>query len=532
MVATQNPLATNVALDVLRQGGQAIDAGIAAAFALAVVEPYNSGLGGGGFALYFDPALPAPVFLDFRERAPLEATPQAYMFDGKAQPQWLQNGWKAAAVPGEVAGLFALHERFGRDSIKKLLAPAQRLARDGFPVDMILARRLRENAERFRADAQARQTFLNASGEPLNVGALLVQTQLASTLQALAKKGPEAFYGERAAQRWSAASQAQGGLFRPQDFRRYKPQWREPLHGSYREFEILSAPPPSSGGGVLLEALAVAEQFNLTKTGAGSAESLHVMAQALGFAFYDRVQFYGDPDFVRIPLPHLLSSTLANRRARRVSQQRALSAAELARDDRADRQTTHLVVVDEGGRALSMTLTLNTSFGAGVMLPGTGIVLNNQMDDFSLPDVANTYGLLGGQNNAIAPGKTPLSSMAPTMVLKNGRPVLVLGSPGGPRIISSVFNAIINWTDFQMNVRDAVQAPRLHYQWQPDLLYLEDNGFAPEVMQALRRKGHHLEIQPAWSNVQAIAITPATSDGERLLQGAADDRGQGRVEGF
>jgi gamma-glutamyltranspeptidase / glutathione hydrolase len=524
MVAAAHPLASQVGRDVLRAGGNACDAAVAAAFALAVVEPYSSGLGGGGLILVHTAIDGRVRALDCRETAPAAARSDMFVRNGVADPKLSQTGGLAVAVPGLVRGLAELHRAGGRLPWADLLQPAIALARDGFPVDAELQARIKEEASRLDAAGQA---VFRPGGVTPAVGSRLVQADLARTLAAIADGGAEAFYAGRLAEAIVAGARAAGGVLTTADLAACRPLWREPVRGAYRGVEVWSMPPPSSGGVVLVEMLNVLSGRDLAAAGWGAAETWRCLAGAMRLAFADRARWLGDPDFCPVPVARLTSSGYADSQRARLDA--AFSAPAAAGAPAESPHTTHLSVIDGAGNAVSATLTINLSFGSGVIAPGTGVILNDEMDDFSAqPGAPNYFGLVGGAANAIAPGKRPLSSMAPTIVLRDGRPWLVLGSPGGSRIITAVLQVLVNVVDFGLDLEMAVRAPRIHQQWSPPETGCEPLAVVPEVAAALRARGLVLVPRAVVGNVQAIMIDPRTG----VRTGVSDPRGIGEPAGY
>ncbi|SDI40375.1 gamma-glutamyltransferase [Propionivibrio dicarboxylicus] len=508
MVVSEQRLASAVGVDILRQGGNAIDAAVAVGYALAVVHPCCGNLGGGGF-MTLRLADGRTTFLDFREKAPAAAASDMYLdADGKVLRNASLDGYRAAAVPGSVLGLDTAWRRYGRLSRATVMAPAIRLAREGFVLTRGDTDILDTTVARLRRDPEAARIFLRPDGSPLQPGDRLVQTDLARTLTAIARHGPPAFYRGRIAQAVESASRRQGGILSAADFAAYAVAERAPVRCAYRGFVIHSAPPPSSGGTTLCESLNVLEGFDLKSMGAGSAQTLAVMTEAMRQAFLDRNTFLGDPDFVDVPLPHLLSRDYAKSIVANISG-RARSSADLApaRLQKESSETTHYSIVDADGNAAAVTTTINGRFGAAVIAPGTGFFLNNEMDDFTVaPGTANLYGLVQGAANAIAPGKRPLSSMAPTLVTRDDRLFMALGSPGGARIISIVLQTLLNVIDHGMAPQEAVDAPRIHHQWLPDTVYYETRGLSPDTREALQARGYALLEQSPWGALGLIVV--------------------------
>lgn len=508
MVVSEQRLASAVGIDILRRGGNAVDAAVAVGYALAVVHPCCGNLGGGGF-MTLRLADGRTTFLDFREKAPMAATPEMYRdAQGNVIKEASLYGYRAVAVPGSVLGLDTAWRRYGRLSRAAVMAPAIRLAREGFVLTRADTDILDTTLARLRQDPEAARIFLRPDGTPLQPGDRLVQADLARTLAAIARRGPAAFYRGRIAQAVENAAMRQGGVITAADFAAYAVAERRPLQCTYRGYVFHSAPPPSSGGTTLCESLNVLEGFDLAGMGAGSAPALAVMTEALRQAFLDRNTFLGDPDFVDAPLSRLLSRDYAKSIGAEISG-RARSSAALAPASQPSEstETTHYSIVDAEGNAAAVTTTINGRFGAAVIAPGTGFFLNNEMDDFTVaPGAANLYGLVQGAANAIAPGKRPLSSMAPTVVTRDGRLFMALGSPGGARIISIVLQTALNVIDHGMAPQEAVDAPRIHHQWLPDAVYYETRGLSADTREALKARGYALIEQSPWGAAGLIVV--------------------------
>ncbi len=521
MVATDHRLASEVGLRMLRRGGNAVDAAVAVGFALAVVLPSAGNLGGGGFMLIHDAGSGRDLALDFREMAPAAATADMYLDPrGNVIPQRSLYSHAAVGVPGTVAGLVHALERYGTLPLPVVMAPAIRLARAGFPVSDDLARMLESQRERLGAWPASRAIFFRA-GRPLTTGERLVQKDLARSLQLIARQGTRAFYQGDIGRRIAADMARHGGLITRADLARYRVVERAPVTGNYRGYRIVSMPPPSSGGTHLVQMLNLLERYPLSDYGSGSARVLHLEAEAMKLAYADRAEWLGDPDFAKLPVAGLTSRAYADELARTIDVDRARPAAEI-RPGRPQpyesEQTTHYSVADGRGNAVATTYTLNLAFGSGIVAQGTGILLNNEMDDFvAKPGVPNAFGLIGGAANAIAPGKRPLSSMSPTIVLKDGRPWLVTGSPGGSRIITATLQTLINSIDFALNPAEAAAAPRIHHQWTPDELRVE-KGLSPDTLDLLRARGHPVVLTAPMGRTQTIRI-----DGGGF-QGCSDPR--------
>lgn len=539
MVATAHPSATQAGIAMLRQGGNAVDAAVAAAFALAVAEPYSSGIGGGGFAMIRHGKDLA--FLDFREVAPRKATRDMYLVDGKPRPELSRDGALAAAVPGAVAGYLELHGRWGRLPRAAVLAPAIRIARDGFLVDSRYQSAAGWRLEALSKDPEAVKIFLvekdgKASVPP--IGHRIVQADLARTLETLAKEGAPAFYKGSIARLLEADMKARGGLVDREDLAAYEVKTRKPLLGSYRGHAIATAPPPSAGGQVILTLLNTLEKLP-EATPFHDPDALHLYLEVLKRTYADRMLF-GDPAFVDIPVAQLITKDRATRMVSAIGKKATPSLQvppgqftpvegklpSALTDDGMD--TTHLDVVDVEGNAVSLTTTVNYGFGAAIVARGTGILWNDEMDDFAIaPGVPNVFGVVGAEANAVAPGKIPLSSMAPTFVFAGNTvdsPLrLLVGSPGGPRIPTTIAQVIHNHLAFGADVEKAISLGRVHHQHLPDAALVEPFTLDPLTLDALRRKGHLVEERQPWSNATAIAIDPETG----LRTGAADPRGVG-----
>lgn len=534
MVAAAHPLATAAGLVILRQGGNAVDAAVATTLAISVVEPFSAGIGGGGFLLLRLQPTEEVKALDFRERAPLASSRTMFLdAQGKPRPKASTDGHLAAGTPGTISGLYAAHQRYGKLPWATVVAPAIRLAADGFPVSWPLARAIQQR-QLLRQNPAGRSIF-SRNGTPLTVGDRLVQTDLAKTLKAIADQ-PESFYTGWIARAIAADMAANGGLITQVDLQRYRPIWREPVCGQFQGYQICSMPPPSSGGVHLLQILNLIDSPDLKGKGWHHPDTLHQMVEAMRIAYADRAEHLGDPDFVKVPVRALTNPAYAVQRRREIdlqkarpsSQVRAADLALLQQLSKESSDTSHLNVVDGAGNAVSLTFTVNLGFGAGVVVPGTGIILNNEMDDFAIaPDVPNAFGLVGREANAIAPGKTPLSSMTPTIVSRNGQLRLVVGAPGGSTIITTVLQVILNVLVYDMDARRAIAAPRFHHQWLPDRLLVERFGFDSLTLTELSRRGHQITERDGWGNANAIV---RTEDG--WLEGAADPRGEGAAYGY
>ncbi|MDF7659965.1 gamma-glutamyltransferase [Erwiniaceae bacterium L1_54_6] len=523
MVASVDATATEVGVQILRQGGNAVDAAVAVGFALAVTHPQAGNLGGGGFML-LRTASGHTTAIDFREMAPARASRNMFLDkQGNADSKLSLTSHLASGTPGTVAGFALAAHKYGTLPLSTLLAPAIKLARNGIIVNDALADDLATyGKETLIHHDNSRAIFYKADGQPYQQGDRLVQKNLAHSLQLIAQQGPDAFYKGKIADEIAAEMAQHGGLIGKADLAAYRAVERKPVSGSYRGYEVFSMPPPSSGGIHIIEILNILENFDLAKMGFGSADAMQVMAEAEKYAYADRSEYLGDPDFVKVPQQALTSKAYAKSLAQQIDINKARPSSDIKPgklEPYESNQTTHFSVVDKDGNAVAVTYTLNTYFGSGIVAGESGILMNNEMDDFSAkPGTPNVYGLVGGDANAVQPAKRPLSSMSPTIVAKDGKTWLVTGSPGGSRIITTVLQMVVNSIDFGMNVAEATNAPRFHHQWLPDQLRVE-KGFSPDTLRLLESKGQHVKVLPAMGSTQSIMIGP---DGTRY--GASDPR--------
>ncbi|GME44889.1 gamma-glutamyltransferase [Pantoea sp. QMID2] len=523
MVASVDALATQVGVEILRQGGNAVDAAVAVGFALAVTHPQAGNLGGGGFML-LRTASGRATAIDFREMAPGHASRDMFLDkQGNADSKLSLTSHLASGTPGTVAGLALAAKKYGTLPLSTLLAPAIKLARDGIPVNDALADDLKTyGKEVLITHPNSKAIFYKPDGTPWQKGDRLVQKNLAHSLQLIARQGPDAFYKGEIADEIAGEMAQHGGLISKADLAAYRAVERQPISGTYRGYEVFSMPPPSSGGIHIVQILNILENFDLAKMGFGSADAMQVMAEAEKYAYADRSEYLGDPDFVKVPWQALTSKAYAKTLAQQIDVAKARPSSEIKPgklEPYESNQTTHFSVVDKQGNAVAVTYTLNTYFGSGIVAGKSGILMNNEMDDFSAkPGTPNVYGLVGGEANAVQPAKRPLSSMSPTIVAKGGKTWLVTGSPGGSRIITTVLQMVVNSIDFGMNVAEATNAPRFHHQWLPDQLRVE-KGFSPDTLRLLEAKGQHVKVLPAMGSTQSIMIGP---DG--MLYGASDPR--------
>jgi gamma-glutamyltranspeptidase/glutathione hydrolase len=544
MVASVHELASRAGVEMMKGGGNAVDAAVAIGFALAVVHPAAGNIGGGGFMLV-RMADGMTHFLDYREKAPSKATKSMYLDkDGNVVANVSTLGYLASGVPGSVKGLVYAEQKWGKLALTKVMEPAIRLARDGYPLSWGDARTM-SNDKGMAHFSESKRIFQN-EGKGFRNGDVFRQPELANTLERIAAT-PDDFYTGEMAKQIAAFMQEGGGMITAEDLAKYEVKDRQVVRGTYRGLEILSAPPPSSGGVALIEALNILEGFDLAKAGLDSAETIHLVSEAYRRAFYDRAEFMGDPDFTKVPVAQLIDKKYAaawreSIQPQTVSLSRSLKRPEIFPElDRyaaehpvtlplkESTQTTHYSVVDAEGNAVAVTTTLNDAFGSKVTLEGLGFLLNNEMDDFAAKvGVPNTYGLIQGPANAVGANKRPLSSMTPTIVLKDGKLWLVLGSPGGPTIITTVANILLSSADFGLDIQKAVNAPRFHQQWMPDSIVLERDRFSPDTIRLLEAQGYKITYADTGDG-ECIAIDLKT--GERL--GATDGRNEtGRAMGY
>ena len=550
VVVSVHELASRVGVEIMQAGGNAVDASVATGFALAVVHSPAGNIGGGGFML-IRMADGKTHFLDYREKAPAAATRDMYLdAQGNVIPGASEIGYKAIGVPGSVAGLTYAERKYGKLTLKQVIAPAIKLAREGYALTWEEAQDLHDD---HLAEFPESHRVFQRNGDYYQPGEVFRQPDLARTLERIAEK-PDDFYHGSLARELAAAMQKGGGLITAADLANYEVKEREPVRGTYRGYEVISAPPPSSGGTVLLESLNILEGYDLANLGDRSAQSIHFTVEAFRRAFFDRAEFMGDPDFSKIPVAQLIDKKYAAAWRDTIDAAHASPSKELKRPavfneleqyaaahppamaPPESNHTTHYSVVDAEGNAVAVTTTLNDWFGSRVTADGLGFLLNDEMDDFSSkPGVPNADGLIQSSANAIGPGKRPLSSMTPTIVVRDGKTVLVLGSPGSSKIISTVANVLMGVVDYGMNIQEAVNAPRFHNQWLPDVVDVE-KWFSPDTVSALRQMGYNVEVGlhfgtevvPYWSDAECIAIDAKT--GDRL--GASDGRNGGKAVGY
>ena len=550
IVVSVHELASHVGVEIMQGGGNAVDAAVATGFALAVVHPPAGNIGGGGFML-IRMADGQTHFLDYREKAPAAATRDMFL---DAQGNLIQGaseiGYKSIGVPGSVAGMVYAEQKYGKLTLKQVMAPAIRLAREGYALTWGEASDLHD---RHLAEFPESHRVFQRGGDYYKPGEIFRQPDLARTLERIAEK-PDDFYHGSLARELAAAMQKGGGLITADDLAHYEVKEREPVRGTYRGYEVISAPPPSSGGTVLIESLNILEAYDLGKMGDRSAQSIHYATEAFRRAFFDRAEFMGDPDFAKIPVAQLIDKKYAAAWQQTIDPAHATPSKDLKRPAAfseleqyaaahplvmappESNHTTHYSVMDADGNAVSVTTTINDWFGSRVTADGLGFLLNDEMDDFSSkPGVPNSDGLIQGNANAIGPGKRPLSSMTPTIVVHDGKTIMVLGSPGSSKIITTVANVLMGVVDYGMNIQEAVNAPRFHHQWMPDVLNVEQ-WFSPDTVNLLRHMGYNIEIglhfgtfvAPYWSDAECIGVDAKT--GDRL--GASDGRNGGKAVGY
>ena len=528
MVASHNQLSSEIAADILAKGGNAIDAGAALGFALAVTLPRAGNIGGGGFMLVHVAALNRTIAIDFRETAP-SAARQDMFFDENGNvvlDQTYRFSHKSSAVPGSVAGLAHIVENYGSMTLAEVLEPAIRLARDGIEVTYDLAADL-ARSQRLKNNPASLRKFYKPDGSNYEVGELWKQPDLAWTLSEIAEHGVEAFYSGSVAEKIVADMEAHNGLITMQDLADYRVVEREPVRGSFRGYEIAAMPAPSSGGTHVIQMLNILENFPLAKMGPESADTLHIMAEAMKFSYADRSKYLGDPDFVEVPSEILVSKKYASDIAAKISMERALTSDEIAPGQLSiyeSDETTHYSVVDDEGNMVGNTYTLMFTFGSGVVIEGTGILMNNNMGNFTLrSDIPDAFGLMGSENNLIRPNRRPVSSMSPVLVSKNGQPILMTGSPGGSKIISANMQMVLNVVEFGMNIADAAVAPRIHHQWKPDVLEIE-SGISPDTVSRLIDRGQNINFSQRSAGMGSLQ-TVMWQDG--IFYGYSDPRRPG-----
>ncbi|HEN3565873.1 TPA: gamma-glutamyltransferase [Yersinia enterocolitica] len=536
MVVTSQYLASQVGTDILKMGGNAIDAAVAVGYAQAVVNPCCGNIGGGGF-MTIHLADGTDTFINFRETAPAAASADMYLDkEGKVTKDASLYGYLAAGVPGTVLGMDSAQKKYGKLTRQQVMAPAIKLAREGFVLTRADTDILDTTVKRFRQDPESARIFLRKDGEALQPGDRLIQADLAATLTAISEKGPDAFYQGKIPQAVEAAAKKGGGILTAADFANYKITETAPITCSYRGYKFVSSPPPSSGGVTLCETLNVLEGYDLKGMGFNSAAYIHTLTEAMRHAYMDRNTFLGDPEFVKNPIDRLLSKSYAADIRKQIVANKATPSVEVqpGMQPHEKPETTHYSIVDHDGNAVSTTYTVNGRFGAVVIAPGTGFFLNDEMDDFTVKvGEQNLYGLVQGATNSIAPGKRPLSSMSPTLVTKDGKTFMVLGSPGGSRIITITLQTALNVIDHGMAPQEAVDAPRIHHQWLPDEVYYEQRGVSADSLNLLKTMGYKMVEQNPWGAAELILVGLAGVEGVSPANSGNDSAVSGKVrEGY
>ncbi|MGE4681837.1 gamma-glutamyltransferase [Yersinia enterocolitica] len=536
MVVTSQHLASQVGTDILKMGGNAVDAAVAVGYAQAVVNPCCGNIGGGGF-MTIHLADGTDTFINFRETAPAAASADMYLDkEGKVTKDASLYGYLAAGVPGTVLGMDSAQKKYGKLTRQQVMAPAIKLAREGFVLTRADTDILDTTVKRFRQDPESACIFLRKNGEALQPGDRLIQTDLADTLTAISEKGPDAFYQGKIPQAVEAAAKKGGGILTAADFANYKITETAPITCSYRGYKFVSSPPPSSGGVTLCETLNVLEGYDLKSMGFNSAAYIHTLTEAMRHAYMDRNTFLGDPEFVKNPIDRLLSKSYAADIRKQIVANKATPSVEVqpGMQPHEKPETTHYSIVDHDGNAVSTTYTVNGRFGAVVIAPGTGFFLNDEMDDFTVKvGEQNLYGLVQGATNSIAPGKRPLSSMSPTLVTKDGKTFMVLGSPGGSRIITITLQTALNVIDHGMAPQEAVDAPRIHHQWLPDEVYYEQRGVSADSLNLLKTMGYKMVEQNPWGAAELILVGLAGVEGVSPANSGNDSAVSGKVrEGY
>ncbi|MDN5450104.1 MAG: gamma-glutamyltransferase [Enterobacterales bacterium] len=536
MVVSSQHLASQVGVDILKMGGNAIDAAVAVGYAQAVVNPCCGNIGGGGF-MTIHLANGEDTFINFRETAPAAASANMYLDEkGNVKKGASLYGYLAAGVPGTVLGLDTAQRKYGKLTRQQVMEPAIKLAREGFILNRGDTDILDTTIAKFRDDPEAARIFLRQNGDPLQPGDRLIQTDLANTLESIAQNGPDAFYQGKIPQAVEAAAKKGGGILTAKDFADFRIAETAPITCSYRGYEFVSAPPPSSGGVTLCEILNVLEGYDLKASGFNSAQTIHTMTEAMRHAYMDRNTFLGDPAFVKNPTEKLLSKEYAAEIRKQIQPEIATPSSRVqpGMEPHEKPETTHYSIVDHSGNAVSTTYTINGRFGSVVIAPGTGFFLNDEMDDFTVKvGEQNMYGLVQGATNAIAPGKRPLSSMTPTLVTKDGKVFMVVGSPGGSRIITITLQTVLNIIDHGMAPQEAVDAPRIHHQWLPDEVYFEQRGLSADTQKLLQERGYKLVEQTPWGAAELIMVGLPGAAGVSSESSGNDSAVSGKVrEGF
>ena len=527
MVSSQNEAATRVGVEILKQGGNAIDAGVAVGLALAVTLPRAGNIGGGGFMLVHIAEEQRTVAIDFRETAPSLAHPDMYFGpDGEVDNAEYRSTHKSSAVPGTIAGLAHILEKYGTMDWAELVEPALKLAREGFPVTQDLANNLRASKARLTINPVTASIFYKEEGQDYQVGDIFRQPQLAWTLEQLKTHGPGAFYEGEIAKRLVGGMESHNGLITMEDLKNYSVIEREPVRGTFRDFDIAAMSAPSSGGMAIVQMLNILENFPIRELGYGSADAMHIMTESMKLAYADRSKYLGDPDYLDLPVEELTSKLYAKHLADGILMEEARASDDILPGDLTpyeSSETTNYSILDEEGNAVVNTYTLMASYGSGVVIEGLGFLMNNNMGNFTLrPDIPDPFGLMGSADNQIMPGRRPVSSMTPLIVLRDGVPFLLTGSPGGSRIITTNLQLLVNVLEHGMNIADATAAPRIHHQWYPDRLQVE-SGFSPDALRILEERGHGLSLSAGMGSLQTVLF-----DGD-LYYGYSDPRRPGAM---
>ena len=532
MVVTSEPTATEIGASILQQGGNAVDAAVAVGLALAVTLPRAGNIGGGGFMMIYLADGGRVTAIDYREKAPGRAHRDMYLDeDGHVDAERVQYSHLASGVPGTVAGLALALETYGTMSLEQVITPAIEVAEEGFEVTPWFSEGIKYRAERFRSHASTREVFFKPDGSFYEPGDVFVQEDLARTLRLIARQGTDAFYRGEIADLITAEMERHGGWITKEDLAAYRPAVRHPVSGTYRGYQVFSMPPPSSGGVHIIQMLNILEGFDLKASGHNTAATIHLMTETMKRAYADRSRYLGDPDFVDVPVEGLMSKAYASTLREQIDPSKVTPSQDIAPGTPPgyeSPETTHFSIVDKDGNVVSNTYTINFSYGSGIVVQGAGFLLNNEMDDFSAkPGVPNDDGLIGADANAIVPNKRMLSSMTPTIVLKDEKPFLVTGSPGGSRIITTTLQVILNVIDHGMNVQEAVNAPRMHHQWLPDQIRMEE-GFSADTIHILKSMGYDVITGTAMGSANSILIDHQTG----FLYGAVDPRRHGLAMGY
>ncbi len=503
VISTQGTYSTKAGIEILKKGGNLFDAFTAVSFAIGVERPQSTGIGGGGFLVFYHAREKKVYAVDFREMAPGKAKSDMFL-DEKGEPTKKSlAGALAVATPGLVAGVLEIQKKYGKLPLSEVLKPAIELAEKGFPVYPALHDAIKTEKENLAKFPSSKQIFLNADGEPWPVGHMFIQTDLAKTMKEISAKGAKAFYQGEIADKIVSTMRAHSGIIDKKDLAGYKVKWRKPVTGRYKDFEIHSMPPPSSGGTHVIQILNMVEKDKLAKKGPQDPQSIHLIASAMQRAFVDRAVYMGDPDFVKVPVDKIISKTYAAKLRRRIGEQAQKSKDFDLKEE--SPETTHFSMMDKDGNVIASTQTINGFFGSALVVEGTGIVLNNEMDDFAAKvGASNLFGAIGGDKNLIVKNKRPLSSMSPTIVMKNGKPFLAVGTPSGTRIITCVAQTLLNVLEFNQPLWSAVSLVRYHHQWMPDQISVEAPGFSPEVVADLQKRGHNVVAKDLGCKIQAI----------------------------